>query len=248
MNLLLDLGNTRLKLARLRDGRVEPPAAFAWAEADFDARLRAFLEREGIDAATPAWLAAVAPDAAIARVNSVLTAHGLALPQRVHAQAEALGVRIAYAQPETLGVDRWLALLAARARDAAATLVVSVGSALTIDAIDDDGRQLGGLIAPPPEAMRAALLARAPRLDQPAGAVQRFAASTPDAIASGCVLAAAALIERSHAELAHRAGASPRLVLTGGGADALRAWIPAHQVVPTLVLDGLARWVAHRAP
>ena len=92
--------------------------------------------------------------------------------------------------------------------------------------------------------MRAALIARAPRLDVPHGAIERFAASTPDAIASGCVLAAAVLVERSHAELARLTASAPALLLTGGGAEVLRGWIPAHEYVPSLVLEGLARWVA----
>lgn len=241
MTLLFDLGNTRLKGAHLRQGRIDDRFALAWDDPGFEAALRAWLDRTGTPAS--AWFAAVAPDAAIARFLALLDAQGLRAPIRVLPQAEASGVRVAYAQPETLGVDRWLGLIAARARAPRAALVVSVGSALTIDAIDDEGRHLGGLIAPPPEAMRAALVARAPRLDVEGGSIRRFAASTPDAIASGSVLAAAALVERSHAELADRTGATPRLLLTGGGAAALREWIPPHELVPDLVLDGLAHRV-----
>lgn len=242
MNLLFDLGNTRLKTARLRDRGLEPGVALAWADAGFESALHAWLTRIGAEATTVSWLAAVAPEPAIERLAAALADAGLSPPRRVRTQADALGLRIAYERADTLGVDRWLALLAARARACEATLVVGVGTALTIDALDADGQHLGGLIAPPPEAMRTALLARAPRLDVPGGAIERFARSTPDAIASGCTLAAAALVERSHAELAQRASATPRLLLAGGGADALRAWIPLHELAPHLVLEGLARW------
>ena len=95
--------------------------------------------------------------------------------------------------------------------------------------------------------MRAALVARAPRLDVAAGRVVRFATSTEDAVASGCVLGSAALIERSLAELAERVGAAPRLVLGGGGAPELRDWLPPHDHRPDLVLEGLAHWAEQGA-
>lgn len=244
MNLLLDLGNTRLKCALSRDGTFGESAAFAHAEAGFDAHFEAWLAQIDASRLSQAWLAAVAPDAAITRVQAALDRVGIQT-HRVATQADTLGLRVAYAQPHKLGVDRWLAMLAARARSNGAVLVASVGSALTVDAVDADGHHLGGLIAPPPEAMRAALLARAPRLDVADGEVHRFARSTEDGIASGCLLAAAALIERSHTELARKIGAKPMLVLSGGGAPPLRPWLPTHQYAPALVLEGLARWAGH---
>ena len=67
------------------------------------------------------------------------------------------GVRIAYAHPQRLGVDRFLCLLAAHAQLAGPSLIVGVGTALTIDLLDADGRHHGGRIAPSPALMRQAL-------------------------------------------------------------------------------------------
>jgi type III pantothenate kinase len=246
MNLLLDLGNTRLKCALAAPDGLASRSAFAHREPGFDAALAAWLapwrDRPGLRA----WLAAVAPDVIIDRVLAALRAAGADV-RRVRTQADVLGLRVAYPDALALGVDRWLGMLAVRARGAGPHLLASVGTALTVDAIEADGRHLGGLIAPSPDAMRQALVARAPRLDVPGGAVHPFADSTPDAIRSGCVLAAAALVERSLGELARRSGAEPSLWLTGGGAAALRSWIPAHRMMPDLVLEGLACWAAHCA-
>jgi type III pantothenate kinase len=241
MSLLLDLGNTRLKATRV--GSLLPPFALAHDAPEFDAEFARWLQRN-VPPRTPVWLAAVAPEPVVVRVQALLAAQRV-LVRRVHTQQDALGLHLAYAQPETLGVDRWLALLAAHARGATPALVVMVGSALTIDALQLDGRHLGGLIAPPPEAMRAALLARAPRLAGAEGRIERFATATADAVSSGCLLAAAALVERSLLELSTRSAASARLLLSGGGAAPLRPWLPPHEFATELVLEGLGRWAAH---
>jgi type III pantothenate kinase len=242
MNLLLDVGNTRLKAAIDRDGMLGETATFALADDAFVASFDAWLAANAI-ASPQAWLAAVAPDNVIEKVAAALARHRI-VAERVTTQSQALGVRIAYTDASRLGVDRWLNLLAAHQRSPGATLIVSVGTALTIDALLPDGRHLGGLIAPTPEVARAALIARAPRLDVAAGRIARFATSTEDAVASGAVLAAAALVERSAAELAGIAGTAPSLLLTGGGAAELQPWLPPHQRIDDLVLHGLARWAS----
>ena len=243
--LLLDLGNSRLKAAWLPAGAMLHPdavVAFPHAADDLEPSLGAWLQC-AVPGDAAGWLAAVAPDAAIARVQRVLDAHGVAI-RRATTQSQALGLRVAYADPSRLGVDRWLAMLGARARGDSPALIVGVGSALTVDAVDAHGQHLGGLIAPPPEAMRAALIARAPRLAVADGQVHRFATTTEDAVASGCVLSAAALIERSWNELATHSGVAPRLLLSGGGAAELAPWLPPHDATPHLVIEGLARWAA----
>ncbi len=242
MKLLLDVGNTRLKAAIDRDGMLGETATFALADDAFAAMFEAWLAANA-RAVSHAWLAAVAPDTVIEKVAAALARHCI-VPERVTTRSQALGVRIAYADATRLGVDRWLNLLAAHHRSPSATLIVSVGTALTIDALLPDGRHLGGLIAPTPEIARAALLVRAPRLDVAAGRIARFATNTEDAVASGAVLGAAALVERSAAELEGVAGIAPALLLTGGGAAELQPWLPPHQRIDDLVLHGLARWAS----
>lgn len=246
MTLLFDLGNTRLKAAWLREGAPADTARFALADNDLSHSFANWLRASRDPPARPlrAWLAAVAPDAVIARIGAVLAAHDIEV-SRVATQSQGLGVCIAYADPTRLGVDRWLNLVAAHRRVAGPVLVASVGTALTVDALLADGTHLGGLIAAPPEAMREALIARAPRLDVPRGQIARFAASTEDALESGATLAATALLERSLHELERQADTRATLLLTGGGATPLRPWLTAHEHLEDLVLYGLAAWAAH---
>lgn len=235
---LFDLGNTRLKCAPLRpDGSPGTVVALDHRDQDLGAQLAPVLPAH-FDVA---YLASVAGDALRVAVLDALAARCrricIARTQRAFA-----GLRIAYAQPHKLGIDRFLALLAAHARDDGATLVCGVGTALTLDLIDGQGRHRGGRIAPSPTLMRQALHMRAAQLPAIGGDYRAFADDTADALASGCEGAALALIERSIDAARDELGLTPQVLLHGGGGAALRARLPQATYVPALVLEGLARW------
>ena len=235
---LFDLGNTRLKCAPLRpDGRPGETIALPHREEDVAAALAEALPSR-VDVA---YLASVAsPGLRVAVLDALAARCGRISIART--QSRFGPVRIAYAQPHKLGVDRFLALLAVHAQGGGDALVCGVGTALTIDLIDRDGRHLGGRIAPSPTLMREVLHARAPQLPEAGGAYVDFAADTEDALASGCDGAALALIERSLDAAREALGRTPRLLLHGGGSDPLAARLPNATQVATLVLDGLAIW------
>lgn len=237
---LFDLGNTRLKCAPLgADGRPGEVVALAHRQADVAAAaaLGAALP-ERIDVA---YLASVANEPLRIAVLQALTARCTRI-SIARTQAAFAGVRIAYAQPHKLGVDRFLAMVAMHARGESGALVCGVGTALTLDLLDDGGRHRGGRIAPSPRLMREALHARAPQLPEAGGEYHPFAADTADALASGCDGAALALIERSLDAGRDELGQTPRLILHGGGAEALLERLPNATLVPSLVLEGLAIW------
>jgi len=236
---LFDLGNTRLKCAPLIAGRPGTAVALPHREEDVAGALAEALP----DRIDVAYLASVAHCGLRVAVLQALaersTRVSLARTQRAMA-----GVSIAYAQPHKLGVDRYLALLAVHARGEGPALLCGVGTALTLDLIDADGLHLGGRIAPSPTLMREVLHARAPQLPIEGGDYQEFASDTEDALASGCDGAALGLIERSLAAAQGRLGAAPRLLLHGGGAEALAPRLPNATLVASLVLEGLAIWAA----
>ena len=219
---LLDLGNTRLKFAELGvDGL--PSKTFAVAHDDD----RAWLDH--LPHGDVACIASVGPAS-----RHVALLDGLAMRfTRLHVvrtQAVLGRLRIAYANPEHLGVDRFLTLLAAV--DAGPVLLVGVGTALTCDLLDGDGQHRGGRIAPSPMLMRQALHRRAPVLPEHGGHYAEFADDTGHALASGCEGAALALVERSLKHAEHLLGVRPGLWLHGGGAAALRTRLPTHEWVP----------------
>lgn len=235
---VFDLGNTRLKCAPLgADGRLGETVALAHRESDVAAALAQALPAR-IDVA---YLASVANEPLRVAVLHALAARCTRI-SIARTQSAFAGVRIAYAQPHKLGVDRFLALVAAHARGEGAALVCGVGTALTVDLVDHEGLHRGGRIAPSPALMREALHARAPQLPGSGGEYRDFAAETADALASGCDGAALALIESSVAAASTVLGRAPRLLLHGGGAGALLDRLANATPVPSLVLDGLATW------
>ncbi|MBE0482135.1 MAG: type III pantothenate kinase [Bacterioplanes sp.] len=72
--------------------------------------------------------------------------------------------RHCYAQPQRLGVDRWLAMLGAMERTQKACVVVDAGTALTIDVVDSNGRHQGGYIVPGLAMAQAALFQQTERV------------------------------------------------------------------------------------
>ena len=231
---VFDLGNTRLKWARVdADGLPGETHAIAHgAASDW---------LHGLPRGDVACVASVAGEARRVALLDALSTR-FARIHRVHTQPRCGPLQIAYPIPAHLGVDRFLALLDACGSGPA--LVVGIGTALTIDLLDADGRHRGGRIAPSPQLMREALHARASVLPPAGGAYAEFADDTAPALASGCEGAAIALVERSLAQAATVLGGAPALRLHGGGGGALRLWLPAHDWVPDAVLRGIARWHA----
>ena len=111
------------------------------------------------------------------------------------------GIVNGYDHPSRLGADRWVALIGARHRVLAEgtprpALVVMVGTAVTVDALDLEGRFLGGLIVPGFGLMLRALEMGTAGLRVPTGEVVDFPKNTSDALMSGGANALAGAIER----------------------------------------------------
>lgn len=248
MNLLLDLGNTRLKWAWHDGVALHARGAVAHADpgwrSDFAAALR------GGPAPTRAWMAAVGAEplaadarAALAEVRPRCRIESLRSP------AAGAGVVNAYAEPARLGVDRFLALVGARTRTPGPALVAGCGTALAVDVIDAEGRHLGGVIAPGARRMREAVLASTARvLPLGDGPPVVFGRSTEEGLDAGCILAVASLVDRLVDEAAGRLGEPPALLLHGGDAGAIGDRLR-HRgcLAPDLVLEGLARWATLHA-
>ena len=235
MKLLVDIGNTRLKWA-LWSGTAFPFAG-AMAHGDFSAA--AWPDLPAVDSA---WVASVASAQLNDRLAEAVRERFGRSVRFVRSRAQACGVRSAYAQPERLGVDRFLALVAAHAQAREPTIVVSCGTALTLDALAADGTHLGGLIAASPQLALGALRGGTANLGMaPAGRIAEIADNTADAMESGAWLAAVALIERFVEQAAKRFGSMPALVLTGGGATRLGELLAIpNRIDAELVLRGLA--------
>lgn len=239
LSLLVDLGNSRLK--------------WAWAENRQIVTVPP-LDNEYLNPATlrNLWQPLPKPDVLV--VSCVSAWH---LEESLHqvakelwptvniisvtSQAYAFEVKNAYPQPEKLGVDRWLSLIAARKAYGGAVCVVDCGTAITIDLLDVEGCHQGGFIAPGLTLMKKSLVqgTHALQFNELTQAVGP-ANNTDAAIYSGTLAACCGLIEH----VLFTQSQQYSLILTGGDA----ALIADHLAVPLildhdLVLRGLLRVV-----
>lgn len=230
MILCIDSGNTRIKWAA-HDGRDWIAQGIA---SQGEAR-----ELSGLLPALPApeqvMVANVAGAVALAAIATALGPWRERI-RLAQSREKAAGVSNGYANPGQLGVDRWCALVGARARVPGPCLVVGAGTATTIDSLDANGRFLGGFILPGIDLMRQALAGNTAGLPLAEGSYAPFPDCTADAIFSGCVEAAVGAAERAWRRLP---GAEVCL-LFGGAAPLLadQLAIP-HRIEANLVLEGL---------
>jgi type III pantothenate kinase len=245
MELLIDLGNTRLKWATLVGRRMQPGGVFAHIGKPLVAGVRT--EWHEMARVGAVFVASVVAPAREEELDTFVRERFGVRAQFVRSPAAALGVRNAYAEPARLGVDRFLALAAAHAQQARLQMLVGAGTALTVDALATDGTHLGGLIVASPHLMRSAVLAGTARVDVADGHCRELPRTTADAVVTGSLYAAAGAIDRFRATLAQRFGAVPTLVLSGGGADEVEAMIAPVERAHDLVLRGLALWAEAQA-
>ena len=239
MSLLVDLGNTRMKWVLSAPGEWRPAARL----------------REGRSTETlldEVWSRLASPSkvvvASVARAEVLQALERWVIGRwscRVHVarpQAELLGVKNGYHRPETLGADRWAALIAARRLVSGAACVVDCGTALTIDALASDGRFLGGVIFPGLGVLKTSLVEATGGIPETSGCgADCVARSTEDAVAAGTQFGLAGAIERILNEYRGQLGSDMKVLLTGADAPVVVPKLaqPVHEV-PDLVLKGLA--------
>jgi type III pantothenate kinase len=240
MKLFIDIGNTRLKWVIAHAG-VWRPEAVVHRSADLSALLDATFGNK--QAPESVWVCCVAGENVRKALTQWTEARWGRSPIFVQSKAALLDIRNGYQQPETLGADRWMALLAARKLVGGALCVVDCGTAVTVDALSADGEFLGGAILPGLGLMRVALPRGTAGLSVTGGSEATCQArNTADAIAAGTLFGVCGAIERIVAE--HRAvlGADAKVLLTGGDAERVQAHLKlAVSRVPDLVLRGIAR-------
>lgn len=234
MILAIDCGNTRLKWGVHDGARWLAQGSLDYADLSGLANLLRSQPSAG-----KAIVANVAGPQVAKAVSAAMDALGIALLW-VESQSAQYGVCNLYDLPEQLGVDRWSALVGARALHRQACLVVCAGTATTVDVLDAEGNFQGGLILPGVELMYRALASNTAQLPLADGRFAGLPRNTMDAIVSGCLHAQAGAIERMFEQVTAEPGA--RCLVSGGAAgqffELLR--LPKSQV-DNLVLEGLAR-------
>lgn len=127
--------------------------------------------------------------------------------------------------------------------------VVMVGTAVTVEAIDAEGRFLGGIILPGHGIMLRALESGTAGLHVPTGEVRNFPTNTSDALTSGGTFAIAGAVQRMVDNLRQHTGQEPDCIMTGGAGWKMAPSMSSRfELVEGLIFDGLLEIAGRRFP
>jgi type III pantothenate kinase len=249
--LALDIGNTRLKWAQYESPH--PNATLLHHGAEFLENIDKLAEGAWSDMQAPTQVlgCVVAGDAVKRRVQEQMDQWDVA-PQWVVASESEAGLRNGYDHPARLGADRWVAMIGAYHRmlaqgAAKPMVVVMVGTAVTVEAVDASGKFLGGLILPGHGIMLRALESGTAGLHVPTGEVKEFPTNTSDALTSGGTYAIAGAVECMVQHVRAHCGAEPKCIMTGGaGWKMAPSMTRPFELVDNLIFDGLLEMAQRR--
>lgn len=243
--LAIDIGNTRLKWSLYDAAR--PGAVLLAHGAEFLDHIERLAEGPWAELPAPDSMlgCVVAGDAVRRRAEEQLVEHFECSPRWVVSSVAEAGIVNGYDHPTRLGADRWVAMIGARHRmmsqgAARPMVVVMIGTAVTVEAVDTHGRFLGGLILPGHGIMLRALESGTAGLHVPTGEVREFPTNTSDALTSGGTYAIAGAVDRMVQHVRAHCGAEPACYMTGGAGWKMAPSMNGDfELVDSLIMDGL---------
>lgn len=244
MRLLLDIGNTRLKWTLLDNGLCGPQHALLYRPNAISEQLRK--EWNGLAPPQSVHIVSVSNRRLTDDLAAWMVKQWSCPVEVLQTGLQCAGVINGYTRPNSLGVDRWAAMVAAYNLVDTPVCVIDCGTALTCDALDSRGRHLGGVIAPGLTMMRESLLERTAgiELSKPAQVETLWGRDTTSCVFAGGVTAALGLIERVVLQLQQELDEPVLAMLTGGDAESLLPRLTVnYRYEPSLVLLGAARMV-----
>ncbi len=242
MILEVDIGNTRLKW-RLRSRE----ALAAIAEGVLDNKDIDKLADKVTEQGTPqrVAVACVGKPEMLGSLRDLSESWGASLSIATTRRSQC-GVECGYRNPAQMGVDRWLAVIAAFNEYRQACVVIDAGSAITVDLVDDKGLHRGGYIVPGFHKMLDCLYRETSRVkvsELLAGDLDsarlKPGVSTEEAVSRGLYSMVEGMVKRAIG-LLEEEGISPTVVITGGDAALVAELGICGQIRDNLVLDGLS--------
>lgn len=245
----IDAGNTSVKWRLLRDGEILCREASSYLNF-FDILDALFSEYKAVSCVNVVSVAGVAFDN---KLKNFIEGKGSTRLNMAEVQSVSSGVLCAYENVNQLGVDRWMAILAADHSFSGAKLVVDAGSALTIDLIDGNHRHLGGYIVPGWNLMRLALengtQINHDRIPNDFS-IEKIVPGkdTFDAIGMGRMQVMCSVIESVYSSFTDEQSMNVKLILTGGDVQRIIPHLSVDQIsfIEDLVLDGLSVYFNYR--
>lgn len=243
--LLLDAGNSRLKWTWIERQEIVQTSHAPYRDLT---RLREDWLQNGDEHVI------IAGSAVCGEAKKALVAECLPRPiQWLSSMPRAMGMINHYRHPEEHGADRWFNALGSLRFSQNACVVVSCGTAVTVDAITFDRHYLGGSILPGFHLMRESLSQKTAQLQRSEGARYPFPTTTANAIATGIMDAVCGALILMHDRLKQRSGShAVDIIITGGGAAKVANALPEQfvlenriKIVDNLVIYGLLDYLTH---
>lgn len=246
MNLLLDIGNSSVNWVVQEQDRFTSSGVFRYTKNNFEQDVREnllFSEKP-----SEVWVSNVAGNQVFNTLNDWIEEHWQikCWQPRVSAQYKAL--KNSYGDTEQMGLDRWLAMVAAWEMKQTALCLVGCGTALTIDLIDVRGQHLGGYIIPGIELMQKTLVNNTVQINTGIKNIPSidYARDTQAAVNNGAFLAAVAMIDRVFEMFSDESNAEVKCIISGGMANSIQSLLNhPFEYEPNLVLMGLS--ILHKA-
>ena len=244
MNLLIDIGNSCSKLWSSSQGELSSITVVDSNSASLQMAIEALRF-------TPArvLVSSVANAALNTAVATLCHQAWDCQAEFAKTQAHFGDVVLAYPDYKSFGVDRWLAMIKARALSSQACMVVDCGTATTIDVMDARGQHLGGLIMPGINTMLTSLATDTHQLpnvlEQQGMHSNVLASDTTEGILSGARTSTLATVE--YIFQLYQAQDEPLICyITGGDAQFIMPSLSlAFEYHEDLVLQGLKLWGDH---
>jgi type III pantothenate kinase len=240
--LLIDRGNTRLKWQLRKSGAVE-----ATGVDDNKIPISEVLNELTDVVLSGIYVASVADVEFENECSAWAVDHAFPVPFFIKSVKEEYGVTNGYDNTEQLGVDRWLAMIAAHNKFDESLCVVDVGTALTIDFILKNGQHMGGFIVPGPQLQIQSLLKNTQKIElkgQLSNGV--LGKNTREAVELGVINMLGAFIKQSVMDAKSRFSSPIKLVLTGGAATQIMPAIGIEcSLEENLIFDGIAMVAAN---
>jgi len=241
--LACDIGNSAIKFAAVCGEAVEGVQV---ASLDDPAELGAALKAVWDEMPAPKFVVASSVSPAGTKALEDAVSQFLGVDALIVGRDLDLPMQMDVEQPESVGVDRVCAAVAAYDQLGQACVVADFGTAITFDCVSEAGAFLGGAILPG-LAMSADSLngktAQLPRVDlaePPAGPGKTTAA----AIQAGLLAAARGAMRQCVESFADQLGHWPLVICTGGDAPLIVGDIQDSELVQAVVPDLILRGVA----
>jgi len=241
MNLLVDIGNSRIKWAQQVGGSLQAYSACIHE----GARQLGSLDRCWRKLSRPrqVYISNVAGKGIAGEISACLDRLWAITPVFLSVSQQAAGVTNGYEECRQLGIDRWLAMIAAWNRYQAPVCVVDCGTALTIDVVLVSGQHAGGFIVPGLSLMSAALNSQTQQIDAPLNPKLSLdlGHNTRECVSNGALMSTISLIKHVLERVMSEHGKSSRCIITGGYAEEIQSFLEFdYDCDPNLVLNGMA--------